>query len=110
MVNGGTESGLMSDEVVVLSRRAPGPPGRLSFRRGDLSGFHQLFEPMQINFKLLFGGLAEEQRDLRTDDSSGRIIVQLYGDLGAASARGALKSNRPGVVDVRALERTPRDQ
>src|SRR5437762_11842339 len=81
--------------------------GRLSLRRRDLAGLHQLLEPTQVFANGLVRLLAEQLRDGRTEPAARRVVLQVHDD--ARAVRVLVEVDRPRGCDRRALERLPAD-
>src|SRR4051812_15400299 len=86
------------------------PAARLAFDRGNLAGFHQLFEPPEVFTDRLRRLVAEQPRDGRTGLAARRIILKADADFSAAAAGGRFEMDGSGADDRRAGQRAPSDQ
>src|SRR3954454_1096369 len=83
---------------------------RERIRAGDLARLEHGLEALEVVAHLLLRLGAEELRERGAGRTGRRRVAQLDPHLGAAPAGRRREAAGAGVVDVRALERAPRDQ
>src|SRR5436190_1653486 len=83
---------------------------RLAFRGWEFAGFHPLPEAAQVLANLLAGLLAEHPGEPGSELAAGRVVLEGDTHLGAAIVRQRREVNRAGSRDLRAGQRTPRNQ